>query len=150
MKTSLLLIIISWFTSCTNAQSVKEDKVPAAVVSAFHKMYSAVKDYEWEMEDGNYEAEMDNGKMEASVVFDAVGNLMMTEKEIALSGLPSGCATYVSKKYPGATIKEASEITSAKGIKTYEAEVKGVDLIFDANGNYVSQENDKEEDKDSR
>jgi Putative beta-lactamase-inhibitor-like, PepSY-like len=148
MKTLLSLMVILWLASCTSAQSVKEDKVPVAVVSAFHKLYSAVKNYSWEMEDGNYEAEMDHGKMKASAVFDAAGNLMMTEKDMAVSELPPGCADYVSKNYPGIAIKEAAEITSAKGVKTYEAEVKGVDLIFDANGNYAGQENDDEQEED--
>lgn len=151
MKTSLSLAVILWLASCTKAQWVKEDKVPAPVVSAFHKLYPEVKDYDWEMEDGNYEAEMDNGQMEVSVVFDGAGNLIMTEKEIAVSSLPAGCAAYVSKNYPGSAIKEAAEITDAKGVKTYEAEVKGIDLIFDATGNYAiigNDDNELEDDDD--
>jgi hypothetical protein len=37
----------------------------------------------------------------------------------------------------GATIKEAARITDANGKTTYEAEVRGKDLIFDEKGNYL-------------
>jgi len=67
---------------------------------------------------------------------------METEKEIPVKDLPASCANYILKNYSGATIKEASEITDAKGMKTYEAEIKGKDIVFDANGNFLKEEKD--------
>ena len=142
MKTLLSFVVIVFVAGCANAQKMKEAEVPSAAVSAFHKMYSTVKDYVWYNEDGNYEAEYKEGKMEAAVSFDKNGNLVETEKEIAVNALPSGIADYVSKNYAGATIKEASEITDANGVKTYEAEIKGKDVVFDANGKFLKEEKD--------
>ena len=142
MKALLMIFAITGFAYSVNAQAIKESKVPAPVVSAFQKMYPSITDVDWSVEDGNYEAEYDMNKMEASVTFDANGNLVETEKEIDISQLPKGIAEYVSKNYGGVSIKEASEITDKKGIKTYEAEIKGKDLIFDASGKFIREEKD--------
>jgi len=80
--------------------------------------------------------------MEAAVSFDKNGNLLETEKEIAVKDLPAAVSAYVTKNYPGQTIKEASMITDAKGVKTYEAEMKGMDLVFDEKGNFLKTEKD--------
>lgn len=142
MKLFLAIFAVMVASGCVDAQKLKEAQVPAPVVSAFHKMYPAVTDYDWYNEDGNYEAEYEINKMEAAVVFDANGNLTETEKEIPVKDLPAACADYVSKNYSGAAIKEASEITDAKGVKTYEAEIKGKDIVFDAKGNFLKEEKD--------
>ena len=127
---------------CASAQKIKEADVPAPAVSALHKMHPEVKDYKWYHEDGNYEAEYEVNDMEAAVTFDSTGNLVETEIEIPVKNLPVACTEYVSKNYPGTTIKEASEITDAKGAKTYEAEIKGKDIVFDSNGNFLKEEKD--------
>jgi hypothetical protein len=41
---------------------------------------------------------------------------------------------------PGKKIKEASHITDAKGVISYEAEIDGVDYIFDADGKMLRKE----------
>ncbi len=149
MKTVLSILIVLWSGSFANAQKLNESQVPASVISAFHKMYPAEKDNGWEMEDGNYEAEMNNSAGESSVIFTATGALIQTEKEISVKELPAAIANYVSKNYAGAEIKEAAQITDVKGVKTFEAEVKDYDLIFDAKGNFVREERDSNEVKDS-
>lgn len=140
MKLTLSLLAAMLLTGCVNAQKVKEEKVPAAVVASLHKMYPDVKDYDWMLEDGNYEAEYKVNGLEAAVVFDTHGNLLESEQEIAISELPAVCAEYVSKNYAGKKIREASQITDAKGVKSYEAELKGMDVIFDSAGNFISVE----------
>jgi len=140
MKIFSTLIFVAAFTVCANAQSLKESQVPAPAVSAFHKMYPEIKSCSWSLEDGNYEAEYNANKLEMSASFDKNGNLVETEKEIPVKDLPAGVADYVSKNYSGATIKEASMVTDAKGVKTYEAEIKGKDLIFDEQGKFLKEE----------
>lgn len=142
MKTCISIAIVFFMVHTANAQRIKQDKVPAAVVGSMNKIHPEIKDIDWSMEDGNYEAEYDADKMEASITFDANGNLLETEKEIEVTALPSGVAEYVAKNYEGRSIKEASEITDVKGVKTYEAEIKGADLVFDAKGNFLKVEKD--------
>lgn len=65
---------------------------------------------------------------------------METEIEIKVDALPANAKEYVSKNYAGQKIKEATKITDNKGVVTYEAEIKGKDLILDSNGNLIKIE----------
>ena len=64
--------------------------------------------------------------------------------EINVDALPSNVRDYVSKHHVGEKIKEAAKISDSKGTITYEAEIKGKDLIFDSNGNFVKEVNNKD------
>lgn len=78
-------------------------------------------------------------KTEQSVLFDAQGNLLETEVEIKLTQLPKGVLEYVKANYKGQKVKEAAKISDAKGTLTYEAEIKGMDLLFDSNGKFIKE-----------
>jgi hypothetical protein len=56
--------------------------------------------------------------------------------------LPASIADYVAKNYKGEKIKEAAKLKMANGDINYEAEVKGMDLIFDANGKFIKSVKD--------
>jgi hypothetical protein len=58
-------------------------------------------------------------------------------KNISFMGIAALCLTTVKAHYPGAKISEAGKVTDANGKISYEAEVKGKDLVFDENGNFV-------------
>ena len=79
-------------------------------------------------------------KVDNSSTDDAAGNRLETEVEIKPSSLPAGVLEYVMKNYKEDEVKEASKITDGKGTVTYEAEVKGLDLIFDAKGTFIKSE----------
>ncbi|WP_018621533.1 PepSY-like domain-containing protein [Spirosoma luteum] len=111
--------------------------VPAAVKATVAKLYPGVKDVKWEKEDGNYEAGLTHNGKKLSLVIDAKGNVLETETTIMGSALPASVQEYVAKHYAGKKIKEAAEIVDAKGKKTYEAEIGGKDLIFDAKGQFI-------------
>jgi hypothetical protein len=130
------------------AQKVKESDVPAVVKDAFKKTYKDVKDVKWEKEGANFEAEFEIGETDQSVVFDATGQVIETEIEIKVDELPSGVKDYLAKNYKDTKIKEATKITDSKGTITYEAEIKGKDLIFDSTGKFIKEEVDTHEDKD--
>jgi hypothetical protein len=51
--------------------------------------------------------------------------------------LPAGVTNYVHSHYPGMKITEAGKVTDAEGKTRYEAEVKGKDMLFDENGNFI-------------
>jgi hypothetical protein len=61
-------------------------------------------------------------------------------KAIVVSDLPKNVAPYVAAHYKGARIKEAGKVTDAAGKTMYEAEIKGGDLIFDENGNFLKKD----------
>jgi len=137
------------------AQKVKESEVPKAVVTSFQNSFKGAKVEKWEKEkDGTYEAEFDWNKIETSASFSADGKLNETETEIKTSELPKAVTDYIAKNYAGYKNEEAAKITDAAGKISYEAEVKKgkeeMDLIFDANGNFLKkivEEADKDDKK---
>ena len=116
----------------TFAQKVAAAKVPAAVKTAFAKNHPGVK-VNWEKEKENYEAGFSVSGKETSEVYAVSGSLIETEVSIKTSEFPAA----VMLKLKGMKVAEAAKITKADGSVNYEAEVKGKDLLFYANGNPV-------------
>jgi hypothetical protein len=139
MKKLALMTVAAMITSLTFAQKLQEKDVPASVKTAFQKNFPQAKVEMWEKEGVNFEAEFELNKTEQSVLFDAQGNLLETEVEIKLTQLPKGVLEYVKANYKGHKVKEAAKITDAKGTVTYEAEINGMDLLFDSNGKFIKE-----------
>ena len=59
---------------------------------------------------------------------------------IPVSQLPAPVPAYIKQHYKGAKITEAGKVTDAAGKISYEAEVKGKDIIFDEKGSFVKAE----------
>lgn len=143
---NLILVSIALmigFTACGQKTKV-EVAVPDVVKAKFKSLYPNVETVKWGKEDKNYEAEFDINKVETSASFDEKGTLLETETEISPNDLPAVIKTYIEKNVPGEKIKEASKITDAKGAITYEAQVKGMDYIFDKDGNFIKKVEDKD------
>lgn len=139
MKKLALMMVAAMITSLTFAQKLQEKDVPSPVKTAFQKNFPKVKVEKWEMEGSNFEIEFELNKTEQSVLFDAQGNLLETEVEIELNQLPKGVLEYVKANYKGKKVKEAAKITDAKGTVTYEAEIKGMDILFDITGKFIKE-----------
>ena len=77
-----------------------------------------------------------------SALYDASGNKTETEMDIKISGLPVAATDYITKNYKGEKIKEAAIITKANGEVNYEAEVKGMDLLFTKEGKFITTAKD--------
>jgi len=139
MKKLALMAVAAMITSLTFAQKMQEKDVPAPVKNAFQKQYPTASDVKWDKEGEKFEASFDLNKIDNSVLFDAQGNILETEVEIELNQLPKGVLEYVKANYKGQKVKEAAKITDAQGKVTYEAEIKGMDLLFDANGKFIKE-----------
>ena len=140
-KKLLLLLIIVLAVVTIRAQDLKSKDVPAVVKSALSKKYPEAAKVSWEKEKGNYEANW-GGKSgeDNSVVFTPSGSFVEIVKAISVADLPKNVAPYVKRHYKGAKIREAGKVTDAAGKTTYEAEIKGGDLIFDENGNFLKKD----------
>lgn len=148
MKKSMFItagLIVS-LAAC--GQKLSEADVPMVVKDAFKKANKDAREVKWEKEAANFEAEFEIGEVDQSVVFDATGQIIETEIEIKVDQLPSAVKDYVAKNYKDTKIKEATKITDSKGTVSYEAEIKGKDLIFDNNGKFIKEEADTDENKD--
>jgi hypothetical protein len=147
MKT-LVFVSLFLIPAFFNAQKVKKENVPPAVVSAFISDHPNVKVDEWEKENGNFEAEFKIHGKEHSMVYDAQGKLVESEEEIAPDDLPDVARQYIVSNYRKSKIKEAARITSASGIVTYEADLGTQDLLFDNSGKFITIEKESADDKD--
>jgi len=140
-KIFLLATSILAVSGSLKAQDLKAKDVPAVVKEALMKKYPEAAKVGWEKEKGNYEANW-GGKSgeDNSVMFTPTGTFIEIVKAIPVSDLPKSIAPYIKAHYNGAKIKEAGKVTDAAGKTMYEAEIKGKDLIFDENGNFLKKD----------
>ncbi len=139
MKQRLLVLGALFFVTGLLAQRVKPAALPAAVLEHFEKQFVGAKEAKWEKEGVYYEVEFEVGELEQSAVFDAAGNLIETEVDIAYTSLPAAVKEYLRATYGKAKIKEVTQITDNKGSITYEVEVKGRDVLFDEKGQFLRE-----------
>jgi hypothetical protein len=137
MKTTIMIFSMVSIFCQVHAQKLMEKDVPQAVAMAFKKEHPSIKEVDWKKEAGNYEAEFEENKMELAAKYTVSGKLIETQMEITVSTLPAPALEYLKNNYKGEKIEEASKITAANGIVMYEAEVKGMDVIFDSKGNFM-------------
>jgi hypothetical protein len=137
MKNTTLFLFTIIITNLAVAQKLVDKNVPENVKTTFSKKYPEVKKVKWEKEAACFEADFEIKEAEYSVVIDAKGQILETEEVIPTSKLPKSVQDYVTKNYPNQKIKEAAIITNNKNVKTYEAEIKGKDLLFDSKGDFI-------------
>lgn len=139
MKKLTLTIAAVITASLIFGQRLQDKDVPANIKTAFQKLYPTTKEVKWDNEEGNFEASFELSEVEYSVLFDVQGKLIETEVEIELNQLPSGVLDYIKTTYKGRSVKEAAKITDGRASVSYEAEIKGMDLLFDSNGKFIKE-----------
>jgi hypothetical protein len=137
-KTTMLFLATGLCGFGLKAQDLKAGNVPVVVKTALMKKYPNATKVTWEKEKGNYEANW-GGKSgeDTSVQFTPAGIFIEEVDAIRVSELPANIPHYVKAYYKGAKISEAGRVTDAKGVKMFEAEIKGKDLLFDEKGNFI-------------
>ena len=142
-KYMVVIMLFGLFISNVNAQDLKTAKVPKNVKSALSKKFPKTSrgKISWEKEKGNYEANW-GGKSgeDNSAIFTPEGIFIEIVKAIHVNKLPAAALTYVKEHEKGSKINEAGLVTDAKGTITYEAEIKGKELVFDKNGMFLRAE----------
>ena len=134
MKSKIILAAIVALTISTgaSAQKISAAKVPVVVKESFAKAYPKATKTHWDKENKDYEASFKQDAETMSVLMDSKGQILEVEKGIKATDFPVA----VQAALKGKKVKEAAIIT--KGGKTfYEAEVRGKDLLFDADGKAV-------------
>ena len=142
MEAKLIMgIALAIVAGASKAQDLRTGSVPVTVKAALLKKYPEAAKVSWEKEKGNYEANWGGRSGEdKSVQFTPNGEFVQIVKAIPVNSLPKNVAIYVKSHYRGVAIKEAGKITDAAGKSRYEAEIKGKDLIFDENGNFINKD----------
>ena len=144
--TITILFALPTLTFAQEKNEKKEEKkemksnvnVPQVVKIALSKKYPNASKVIWETENGNYEANW-GGKSgeDNSVQFTPDGQFIEIVKAIPINELPEPVILYVNKHYRGSKISEAGKVTDAAGKTSYEIEIKGKDVIFDENGEFI-------------
>ncbi|HUX83970.1 MAG TPA: PepSY-like domain-containing protein [Chitinophagaceae bacterium] len=128
------------FSAPAWGQTLSPSSIPGVVTKALKQKFPASSNAKvtWERENGNYEANW-GGKSgeDHSIQFSPSGAFVNMEIAISASQLPKGAVSYVAAHDKGTKISEAGKITDAQGTVTYEVEMKGKDLIFDSQGNFL-------------
>lgn len=142
MKKQLTILLFAGeMLSGTAVMAQKVKTAPPAVLSALKAKYPQATKITWEKEKGNFEANW-GGKSgeDMSVVFTPAGAFVEQVEAITAAQLPQAAQAYVKTHYAGAKINEAGKVTDGSGKISYEAEVKGKDLVFDDKGAFLKAE----------
>jgi len=154
MRIVIFAMLIGLFSTAAIGQTkeAKEEKmegkemqpaIPTLVTQAFAKEYPGSK-ATWDAEDGGFEAEFKWDGADASATYNKVGHREALEIAIKTSEVPSPILDYVKNNYPQHKMTGAAKITDDKNVVTYETELgkdgKSIDVIFDANGKFIKEE----------
>ncbi|MCG9971319.1 PepSY-like domain-containing protein [Christiangramia crocea] len=125
---------------------VQTSTLPQNILDYITENYPDLRIVEAEIEDNqNYEIELSDG---TELIFNSEGDFLgiddeeneFDDEEIDPSDLPQVILDFISNNYPGVNIEEAELENNGN----YEVELENdVELIFDANGNFLGQAQDE-------
>lgn len=152
MKKTIQFVAVALLISASACAQESNEKVPAAVKTAFEQKFPDAKKVSWDMEDATaWEAEFKMNGMEYSANFSTTGEWQETEHEIKKSEIPGAVQQMLAKDFDGYKIGEA-EISETSTGKVYEIAVeKGEqewELVFDESGKLIEKKAIDEEDED--
>ena len=144
---AMCLLLFLCGGASVKAQNNKE--IPAKISDQIKSLYPGAQNVNWEMEDSLYEASFVSKQVETTLQWSMDGRLLYTETVVASAKLPGKIKKYLTQHTITAGISEASRIVDMTGKVTYEVEAGNIEYLFDANGQWLSQEKDEEdEDED--
>ena len=140
--------LLVWGAGTTSAsaqeQTIKCDKVPAAVHTAFQTAYpkATIRDCSKEIEKGKvaYEISSLEDKTHRDILYHEDGTVIVVEEAIPSGDLPEPVRLAISKKYPKGPITLAERLTRDLTV-SYEIRLKSrgktLELVYDPNGKEV-------------
>jgi hypothetical protein len=137
MNKLMLLVAFFLFTIGMSAQKVMEKDVPKPATAGFFKAHPTAKDVEWHRMGKNYKAGFEEGEVKMYSTYSDEGKLIEHGMGIVQTALPYPVMEYVKNTYKEDEVKNACKVIDASGVVTYDVEVKGMDVTFDAMGNYM-------------
>ncbi|OGS78619.1 MAG: hypothetical protein A3G95_02815 [Flavobacteria bacterium RIFCSPLOWO2_12_FULL_31_7] len=140
MKKSVMTIALIMLSFVSFAQKTKEQNVPQVIKKALSEKFPNAKNVKWDKEENNFEASFKNNNIDNSILFNANGKIIETEIAIEVNQLPKNALQYLNDNFKNKKIKETAKIITEKGDTIYEAEIKGNDLFFDENGNFITKD----------
>lgn len=112
-----------------------EINVPQAVYQAFKDGHPTHDFITWSMEGQNYKANsIDQQKMPNVTVYDANGNLIRSEGEMAAKDVPSSIIGFLNEKYPTDANFKVWWVEDKEGNRTYYSNHNDVKIEFKKDG----------------
>jgi hypothetical protein len=134
------VFIIPFFIGVAYGQDIKTKDVPQAVRNALTQKYPQALKVSWEKEKGNFEANWGGRSGEDhSVQFSPDGIFVEAVDAMPVKELPAAVGEYV-KTHFHTTVREAGKRLDAKGEHTLEVEIRGKDLLFTPDGQFLAEE----------
>lgn len=136
------VIVVMGLSAC--GQAGKSRQVPVNISEAFSKLHPSATILKWNDEPPIWEAKYKDGEEKGAVSFNNKAEVTETELVISESQLPNAKAIpdYIKDHYPEEKIKGCEKITKQDGSNTYEIQITGKEIVFDAEGKYLSEEKD--------
>lgn len=137
----MAILLLAGATAATYAQDVDKKNVPAPVRQALNKSYPNARDVDWERRGANYVADFDFGNTDYKVTYSGQGRVLVTEKDIPNTKLPSVIAKNIKLKYPKARIDDVDWINTAGKI-SYKVDIEGtpdVNVWYTADGKFIKE-----------
>lgn len=138
MKLTILLILLTGIISFAHSQEMATPAVPSSIQKAFQKSNPAITAPEWKQSGDSYTAVYSENQLERSITYNASGKVQLKEEQVTLAQLPTGVIKYINENHADGTIKKARKIVKSGGKYSYSVSIKGMELLFDANGNYLN------------
>jgi hypothetical protein len=136
MKNVILCIL---FFSSLNFVKAQNNNVPATTKVAFTKAFKNASDVTWQKEGKNFEVSFTENGNKMSADINENGKVLETETELKTSSLSPKIIRYMKDHYSRKELIGAAKITNSEGVLSYEAAIKGKDIFFDANGNFLKE-----------
>ena len=137
MKKAFLVLVMFGLCIQSRAQKMVTKDVPAAVKEACMEAHPKATNIKWTKKGTTYKCEFTENNKSLSATFDNTGFMLENERNIPIEALPVDIVTYVNSKYKNKKIKEVSKMTDRMHIVSYQIQVGGKNLVFDAKGNYL-------------
>ena len=140
----LLFLFISILLLAACNQTAKPREVPTNISQAFVKLHPNATILKWNDEPPIWETKYKDGEEKGAVSFNDKAEVVETELVITESQLPNATTIpdYIKAHYPNEKIQGCEKITKQNGTIIYEIQITGKEIVFDAEGKYLSEEKD--------
>lgn len=119
-------------------------KVPDGIAEEFHKKHPTATIIKWNDEPPIWEVKYSEGTTKGAISYNSKKQIVETELVIEKTKLPNSSliSDYFKSNYPKEKIQRCEKITRQDGTNTYEIQITGKEIVFDAKGKFLSEELD--------
>ena len=138
MKVLHFITVIFLILSTVAANAGCAKNVPAVILQAFNKAHPGNEAAEWKQSGDSYIVMFTEENRAKSITYNSKAMIESLEEQVNLSELPTEIIAYINEQHPDGVIRKAILITKTGKKDFFRVTIKGLDLLFDSGGNYLS------------